>query len=55
MKRAGQLAWAGEGQRWLEPIAYRALIPGVFGTQPPHQRMPGVTVIPQAPAHLKCT
>lgn len=49
----GQLGWEGRGG--LEPLAPRAPIPTVFGTEPPHQHVPGITIMPQAPSHLKST
>lgn len=46
---------AGEGRGWLVPLAYRAPIPGIFGAELPHQRMPSVIVTPQTPSPSKRT
>lgn len=53
--RAAGVGWRGDTRRWLEPLAYRAPIPGVFGPEPPRQHAHGVIVTPQALSHLKCT
>lgn len=55
MQRAGRLAWAGEGQGWLQPFAHRAPIPAALGTDPPHRHVPRAIVTPRALSCLKCS